>query len=243
MQWFKSFGNSLLNLTKDALWQANCPLCKRPADFILCKDCDRQIIACQSPAFLQTDHPIAPEIPLYSWGIYDGALKRAIAACKYENHPEIMDAIAIKIVDQWQRSLDTKSFTQKSEKLMVIPIPLHDNKLKSRGFNQAEILARRFCTLTALPCHPQLLRRIKDTKPQMQTRSKQERAQNLASAFAISAPHSSRTGKLRSVILFDDIYTTGTTIREAIATFAVSKIAVRGVIVLARTGQRELSLN
>lgn len=235
MQWFKSFGNSLLNLTKDALWQANCPLCKRPADFILCKDCDRQITACQAPAFLQTDHPISQKIPLYSWGIYDGALKRAIAACKYENHPEIMDAIAIKIADQWQRSFHKQTFTQKSQKLTVIPIPLHDNKLKSRGFNQAEILARRFCTLTELTCYPQLLRRVKDTKPQMQTNSKQERAQNLANAFTTSAPHHSRNTNLRSVILFDDIYTTGTTIREAIATLTAGNVVVRGVIVLART--------
>jgi predicted amidophosphoribosyltransferase len=84
----------------------------------------------------------------------------------------------------------------------------------------------------ALPCHPQLLRRVKDTKPQMQTKSKQERQQNLAKAFAVAS--NSSAAKLRSVILFDDIYTTGTTIREAIATLANHQIAVRGVIVLAR---------
>jgi predicted amidophosphoribosyltransferase len=57
----------------------------------------RQIAACQAPDFLQKDYPITAEIPLYSWGIYDGALKRAIAACKYDQHPEIMDAITERI--------------------------------------------------------------------------------------------------------------------------------------------------
>ncbi|BBC24903.1 ComF family protein [Pseudanabaena sp. ABRG5-3] len=227
MQWL----SGLANIVKDSLWQANCPLCKRPADRILCKDCDRQITAYQAPEFLQKDHPIAPDIPLYSWGIYDGALKRAIAACKYENHPEIMEAIAVKIGDTWKRSPHTQSLTKKYKKLTVVPIPLHDNKLKVRGFNQAEILARRFCDVTMLPCNPQLLQRVKDTKAQMQTKSKQERKQNLSRAFAVL---STRLSDQRDVILFDDIYTSGATIREAITTLKASSINVRSVVVLAR---------
>lgn len=227
MQWFKN----LTNIVKDSLWQANCPLCKRPTDDILCKDCDRQITAYQSPEFLQQDYPISPDIPLYSWGIYDGALKRAIATCKYENHPEIMEAIAIKIADTWKRSPYPQLLTKKHKKLNVVPIPIHDNKLKVRGFNQAEILARRFCDVTMLRCHPQLLQRIKDTKAQMQTKSKQEREQNLSRAFAVL---STRSSDQQDVILFDDIYTSGATIREAIATLKASNISVRSVVVLAR---------
>ncbi|WP_271252548.1 ComF family protein [Pseudanabaena sp. Chao 1811] len=227
MQWFKNLSNTV----KDSLWQANCPLCKRPADRILCKDCDRQITAYQATEFLQKDNPIAPEIPLYSWGIYDGALKRAIAACKYENHPEIMEAIAVKIADTWKRSPHTLSLTKKYKKLFVVPIPLHDSKLKVRGFNQAEILARRFCDVTMLRCNPKLLQRVKETKAQMQTKSKQEREQNLSRAFAVPSTQSSDQ---QEVILFDDIYTSGATIREAIATLKASNIAVRSVVVLAR---------
>lgn len=225
MQWL----DLLVNTVTNSLWQTNCPLCKRPADRILCKDCDRQIAACQSPDFLQTDYPIAAEIPLYSWGIYDGALKRAIAACKYDQHPEIMDAIAERIADTWLRSANTKN--PNLQKISVIPIPLHANKLKSRGFNQAELLARRFCDLAAKPCKPQLLQRVKDTKAQMQTKSKQEREENLSRAFTVP---SSQKIKKQDVVLFDDIYTTGATIREAIATLAANSITVRGVIVLAR---------
>jgi ComF family protein len=225
MKWLDSIANTITN----SLWQANCPLCKRPSDRILCKDCDRQISAYQSLDFLQKDYPITPEIPLYSWGIYDGALKRAIAACKYENHPEIMEAIAEKVADTWKRSANTKRTNLK--KISVIPIPLHANKLKSRGFNQAELMARRFCDLTAIPCKPQLLRREKDTKAQMQTKSKQEREENLSKAFTVPLNQQS---KPQDVILFDDIYTTGATIREAIATLAANNIKVKGVIVLAR---------
>jgi ComF family protein len=239
MNWFTSISKGLridrlANVVTDSLWQANCPLCQRPADRILCKDCDRQITAYQSPEFLQKDHPIAPKIPLYSWGIYDGTLKRGIAASKYENHPEIMELIAEKIAERWKRSPDARKFTQNFKNLAVIPIPLHDNKLKSRGFNQAEIVARRFCDLTAMPCAPQLLQRVKDTKAQMQTKTIQEREQNLSKAFTVPSAQVSKQTNSRSVILFDDIYTTGATIREAIATLATSKMTVCGVIVIAR---------
>lgn len=240
MQWFKSISNGLrldrlANIAKDALWQANCPLCQRPAEGILCKDCDRQISAHQSPDFLQPDHPINSEIPLYSWGIYDGALKRAIAACKYENHPEIMEAIGEKIATTWQRSPHSKALAQKYKKLVIVPIPLHSNKLKSRGFNQAEILARRFAVMNNLTCHPQWLQRIRDTKAQIQTKGGKEREQNLAQAFSVPSTYSSKSSaQTKSVILFDDIYTTGATIREAIATLASKNIAVQGVVVVAR---------
>jgi predicted amidophosphoribosyltransferase len=63
----------------------------------------------------------------------------------------------------------------------------------------------------------------------MQTKTVKEREDNLSQAFTVQ-PHSNQ----RDVILFDDIYTTGATIREAIATLANSNIAVLGVIVLAR---------
>jgi predicted amidophosphoribosyltransferase len=65
----------------------------------------------------------------------------------------------------------------------------------------------------------------------MQTKSIKEREQNLSNAFTVP---SNQKIKCQDVILFDDIYTSGATIREAIATLAASKIIVRGVIVLAR---------
>ncbi|OIP77636.1 MAG: hypothetical protein AUK48_03775 [Oscillatoriales cyanobacterium CG2_30_44_21] len=217
----------MINFVGNSLWQLNCPLCQRPAEGILCKDCDRQIAAHQSPQFLQKDCPISPQIPLYSWSIYDGAVKRAIATCKYENHPEIMEAIAEKVVNRWRQEPIAAL-----KNTVVVPIPLHANKLKSRGFNQAEVLARRFCDLTALPCHPRLLQRVKDTKPQMQTKTKGERQQNLSKAFVVSrSPQDLDSG---NVLIVDDIYTTGTTIREAIAAFLAQNITVKGVIVIAR---------
>jgi ComF family protein len=236
MQWFTSIQQKLnlprlANALGDSLWQADCPLCKRPATQILCQDCDRQLLAMRSPSFWQTDHPLTPEMPLYSWGIYDGALKRAIAACKYNGHPEIMSALATHMTKSWQEQRKS-SHIRPSSALSLVPIPLHANKLKSRGFNQAEVLAQQFSKLTKIPCHPQLLQRVKDTKAQIQTQSATERKNNLSEAFVVQA--SSKYLQQREVILVDDIYTSGATMREAITTLSKQNIAVRGAIVIAR---------
>ncbi|MEE3716571.1 ComF family protein [Tumidithrix elongata RA019] len=209
----------------DVFLQSNCPLCGRSSASIICVDCDRQITACRFQDSQQLPPDRSLSVPLFSWGVYDGALKRAIAACKYEHHPEIAEVLGEKIGEAW-----LKSSNARGTKPTVIPIPMHAEKLKTRGFNQAEILARSFCQVTKLPCMPKLLQRVKSTKPQIETKSKQERLENLAKAFAV--PDSVRLKS--SVILLDDIYTSGTTIREAIATLATAKIEVNSAIVLAR---------
>jgi ComF family protein len=171
---------------------------------------------------------------LFSWGIYDGALKRAIAACKYKNHREIATLLGARMGEVWQQDVAVqetfKSLNKSLSKLSVIPIPLHSQRLQERGFNQAEVLARSFCLEVGCRCFPQALNRIKNTKPQIQTKSKQEREINLEQAFEIG-----QVSELsKSVILLDDIYTSGVTVREAIASLKTAGINVQAVVVLAK---------
>lgn len=222
---------SFLNL----FLKPKCPLCDRSTAKIICIDCDRQISACKFPNFLQTREGLN----LFAWGIYDGSLKQAIATCKFENHPELAQPLGIKIGEAWNQDLGAQNLIKESPKIKVVPIPMHPEKLKSRGFNQAQLLAQGFCAMTRLAIAPQLLQRVKNTKPQIDTKSKQEREENLNSAFTVANQFKN---KLISVILFDDIYTTGATINEAIATLKSANIKAIGVIVLATPKFKELTL-
>ncbi|NJK59165.1 MAG: ComF family protein [Oscillatoriales cyanobacterium SM2_1_8] len=125
-------------------------------------------------------------LDLFAWGEYDGPLKRAIAACKYSNRPQILRCLGQQIGRTWQTAAQT--WQARHPGLTVVPIPLHPAKYKSRGFNQAEELARGFCQVTGLPCRPNLLQRVRETIPQMQTRSRAERIANLQEAFQAIAP-------------------------------------------------------
>ncbi len=99
----------------------------------------------------------------------------------------------------------------------VIPVPLHARRLRYRGFNQAEVLARKLMAQllpgTPVGVRSDLLRRVRFTKPQMKTDSKPERLANLSDAFV--APLET-AGPLvgKYIWLIDDVATTGATLDE-----------------------------
>jgi len=223
---FQAIAKSLANELAGDLFRPNCGLCGKVSEKYVCHYCDRQLSACLAPEPIQSDPNLPHSILLFAWGIYEQTLKQAITQCKYNNHPEIALHLGERMGEVWQSQSQTWNL-----KLPVIPIPMHPDKQKQRGFNQAEELAKGFCQVTHLPHRPQWLTRVKNTTPQMQTKSKQEREANLAQAFQAHIPSHQ---KVRSVILLDDIYTTGTTIREAIKALQAEGIRTASVVVLAR---------
>ena len=96
----------------------------------------------------------------------------------------------------------------------IVPIPLHPKRRARRGYNQAELLARVIGVRMGLPVYTDLLIRIKNTVPLKKLNPK-ERQNNLKKAFNISR----NDVKLKTILLVDDIYTTGTTIDEAANVF------------------------
>jgi ComF family protein len=101
-----------------------------------------------------------------------------------------------------------------ADSLAVVPVPLHRTKLRQRGFNQAELIAR--CALKTRPRGDRLhlcadvLERKRDTASQIGLTSHQRR-ENLKGAFAVARPD---FVKGREVLVVDDVYTTGATVSE-----------------------------
>lgn len=92
---------------------------------------------------------------------------------------------------------------------LIIPVPLHENRLKSRGFNQAALLAEYLSQRTGIPCRQDILIRRVDTKTQTSL-SRHERTENLKDAFAIVGSGQDRI-KDKNILLVDDVHTTGAT--------------------------------
>ncbi len=99
----------------------------------------------------------------------------------------------------------------------VVPVPLHKSRLRRRGYNQAEELARELSKLINVPVYAGYIGRIKATKP-LKTLDVRERQNNLKKAFLIIQ----NDVKLKTIIVVDDIYTTGATL-DAVA--EVCKVA------------------
>lgn len=93
----------------------------------------------------------------------------------------------------------------------IIPVPVHASRRRSRGYNQAELVAAELSRLTGITMYEKLVKRVRKTVPQKEL-TIQERQNNLKKAFNIT----SNVVKLKKTILVDDIYTTGSTL-DAVA--------------------------
>ncbi|WP_250124463.1 ComF family protein [Chroococcidiopsis sp. CCMEE 29] len=215
--WTQNF-KGLLNL----FLESNCPLCQRPTAKEFCQDCTTQLQRCKLP---QSSYLWQGKLPVFAWGTYGGTLKRAIASLKYENQPQIARPLGYWLAQAWLNS------QLASNQLSVVPIPLHVDKQKQRGYNQAALLAQSFCDLTGLQLQQQGLERIRGTEAQFGL-SVSEREKNLAMAFQ-AGPEFRRYRPAKPVLLLDDIYTTGATARSAAQTLRALNIRVYGVVAIA----------
>ncbi|MEL4894665.1 ComF family protein [Crocosphaera sp. Alani8] len=201
--------------------QENCPLCERATTEEVCQYCQKQLKSCQ----LKNPHASwQQDLPLFVWGKYDGKLKQAIAALKYDKNSQIGELLGFWLGEVWQNySLINTKITP-----LVIPIPLHKNKEQIRGFNQAEIIARGFCQVTKYPLNKKGLIRIRQTKAMFNLATK-EKEKNIKGAFKLGKSLENNPLS-RPVLLVDDIYTTGTTVKEATRILRNKGINVLGVV-------------
>ena len=92
----------------------------------------------------------------------------------------------------------------------IIPVPLHKTRSKTRGFNQSELLAKDISDFYKVPVLRDILVRVKKTAPQFGLK-KAQRHKNVEGAFAVNAPYRISG---RTILLIDDIMTTGATANE-----------------------------
>jgi ComF family protein len=93
---------------------------------------------------------------------------------------------------------------------LLIPVPLHPQRLRERGFNQALLLARELSLRTGIPCRKRVLEKRKPTLPQVNL-SGRERERGVKGAFHLAEGKEVRE---KVILLIDDVYTTGTTANE-----------------------------
>ena len=102
----------------------------------------------------------------------------------------------------------------KDKTLVLIPVPLHANRIKKRKYNHMELVCEEFGKLSGFQCNFDLIKRVKDTKPQYNLNRK-ERMCNLHEAFEVD---STKIPSNCGLLLMDDICTTGSTFEEMITT-------------------------
>lgn len=136
--------------------------------------------------------------------VYRGEMKQSIYRFKDGGRREYAEFYAkesARLYGDWMK---------RNEIQAIIPIPIHKHKKHQRGYNQAEVFARRLGELCGLPTDTKSLIRVVDTLPQ-KTLNDRERKNNLKKAFKIGV----NGVQWKKVLVVDDIYTTGSTVDAA----------------------------
>jgi len=140
--------------------------------------------------------------------VHDGLAGRLVSSLKYSAHTELAPWMA-----HWMVRV-AKDLLEESE--MIIPVPLHRLRFWQRGYNQSAELARAMAAETKKRFYPEGLVRARRTKPQVGLDAAARR-RNVAAAFSVPKGAMAQLAN-RSIILVDDVFTTGATVRAATKT-------------------------
>lgn len=210
-----------------------CPLCwgrVRPLELVCA------CVLCQRP--LSPVHQLADREPLCglcrrglqdfdrlrSFGGFDGALRDLLHLFKYNRVAPLARPLArlLGVVVHQEPALRQVD--------AVVPVPLHPRRERTRGYNQAELLARELARELHLELETSALARIRDTASQTGLTPRQRR-ENVRGAFAVRA--ASRVAG-RRILLIDDVATTGATLNACARTLKRAKAAAVEAVTVAR---------
>lgn len=211
---------SVINL----LYPRRCPVCGdivSPEKILIHPSCISKLSPIKSPSCKKCGKEVIGERTEYcydcsrhtrtfDWGMallqYNEAAKHSMAAVKYKNRREYLDFYAAAIDSRFRKNI------LRLQAAALVPVPIHPSRRRQRGYNQAEELAARLSMFWGIPMDAGLLVRSKKTAPQREL-NPAERLKNLQEAFTVNTERlGGRMGIPGSVVLIDDIYTTGSTI-------------------------------
>lgn len=163
-----------------------CPRCSLPSSGgRLCRRCIGRV------------HPTRSILARYP---FEGAIKSALVALKYGSRTRLAPLLSAAL----EEALAGRPVTFD----LVVPVPLGEIRLRARGHNQSELLARPLAAGRGVPLESAALRRQHETRPQTGL-SARERHSNVQGAF-VASPEAELEG--RRVLLVDDVCTTGATL-------------------------------
>ena len=213
------FGNQFLQL----LFPRRCPVCDgivQPAGEMVCVGCLPKLKLLTPPWCMRCGKKLRDEGE-YCKECSDGKHDFSRGRCLYEYDSAAASLYRFKYSGRreyaafyGEQTVEyLGEFIRGVQPDAIIPIPLHRKRRAKRGYNQAELLAREIGKRMGIPVRTKLLLRVKNTTPLKQLNPK-ERQNNLKKAFLITG----NDVKLKTILLVDDIYTTGSTMDEAART-------------------------
>lgn len=234
------------------IFPLDCRICEKPIreskGYSICENCFKTIelidkpycVKCGKPFLISTDSFKQDREILcadckrkkYSFefarsvGIYRGVLRECIHLFKYYGEKKLAEPLGELLIDYLVRNQEFKKGID-----LIIPVPLHKNDLKERGFNQSILLSRVIGNYFSIPVKEEILIKKKLTSSQVNL-SKKEREKNILKVFSVNKPAEIREA---TILILDDIFTTGSTVEECAKELKKAKAKNIFILTLARS--------
>lgn len=218
----QSWGSRIIRMlcekAADIFYPRRCPICDDVLEpgILICEKCCGQVQNVKEPVCKRCGKPLEYEreeyctdcqkgTHVYRQGkavfIYKEGIRQSMYRFKYSNRREYAAFYAkeaARLYGDW---------VKKNHIEVIVPIPMYQGKKRRRGYNQAEVFAQALGEELKLPVNGEIVRRVRDTRPQKELNDR-ERRNNLKNAFQFK----SNIVKYKQILLVDDIYTTGSTV-------------------------------
>jgi ComF family protein len=186
------------------LFPSRCPVCREIVDerYQLCETCAEKILRLD----FSKESPPAPIKRVLRVTKYRDGLQPLLHKLKFDNNLNVLPALK-KILGDAADNVEMLKLLEGID--FAVPVPLHEERLKERGFNQTEEIFEDFLAKKNIPLRKILIRRV--ATPKLYKFGKEDRQKILKGAFAAIELVNLRGKK---ILVVDDIFTTGTTVSE-----------------------------
>lgn len=208
----------LQKIIPDLLFPRRCAVCDDISDIRgqgVCSKCLPKIVYIKEPCCMKCGKQLARQEQEYcrdcsrnkhffikGTALYDqGSMAEPVFRYKYGNRPEYARFYGRDLYEK------KRGFLEQVKPDALVPVPIHWSRMRRRGYNQAQLIARELSKYSGIPVREKLIRRCVKTAP-LKDLGPLERQNNLKKAFKICQ----NDVKLKTIVIIDDIYTTGSTI-------------------------------
>ena len=211
--------------TLEYIFPPNCGVCGKLGEGYLCEKCEKELgkyeIDLIQNLIEEDSYRLIKKLHVFK---YEELIRKLIIQYKFDDKSYLYKTFCKFIVKNEKVFDFIKSYD------IIVPVPIHKKRMRERGYNQSELIARKLAKTANMKCFTDVLVKIKNNKPQS-TLSGKERKENAKNVYKLVKKEKITNKK---VLVFDDIYTTGATVKSCVQELKKAETKQIGILTLAR---------